>query len=120
MPAAALMLGAYLLLSSGPAQRSKPRVLRAHEHAQAACEQGNSFHHTADPADRDAWREKVHSKVVQYAWEKLCNSIVQQVCWVGRTQDPARQENCIAGHAMMTRNVQNQAFLLQHVLPADW
>lgn len=28
---------------------------------------------------RDAWRSKVSSKVVEYAWDKLCGSIVQEV-----------------------------------------
>ena len=30
-------------------------------------------------AERDAWRSQVGSPVVAFAWEKLCNSIVQQV-----------------------------------------
>ena len=29
---------------------------------------------------REAWRGKVGSKVVEFAWEKLCGSLVQQ--WV--------------------------------------
>jgi hypothetical protein len=34
---------------------------------------------------REAWRRKVGSKVVEFAWEKLCGSLVQQ--WVRNKLD---------------------------------
>jgi hypothetical protein len=29
--------------------------------------------------DRDSWRVAVNSKIVEFAWEKFCNSILQEV-----------------------------------------
>jgi hypothetical protein len=33
--------------------------------------------------EREAWRSQVGSKVVEYAWDRLCGSLVQQ--WVYNT-----------------------------------
>jgi hypothetical protein len=30
-------------------------------------------------SDREAWRDRVGSKIVEFAWERFCGSIVEQV-----------------------------------------